>query len=293
MAKEENSIIRYPFTRQLMFAKVMGDPVLCKEFIQRLFKGRKVADIVVHETGTVTTEATLIPGIYSRHVRLDVLFDDDTGWYNIEMQIAREDDLPKRGRYYSGAIDVAHMKPGQPYGDLKPSFVIFLCRFDYYGAGEPIYNFERIDKNLQLSCGDQSFIIVLNTICPEEKIPDGLRSLFQYINTETIETDDWFVERIHDRVLRYQSDKEVSHMATLEDEYLRQKTLAARKGREAGLTEGREAGLAEGREVGATDMLARLNKLNTMLLEAGRFDDLKKSLNDIQYQQSLLEEFNI
>lgn len=273
MMKEENRIIKYPFTRQLMFAKVMEDPELCKEFIQRLFTDRKVADIVVHEIGTVATEATLIPGIYSKHVRLDVLFDDDVSWYNIEMQVAREDNLPKRGRYYSGAIDVAHMQPGQPYGDLKPSFVIFICRFDYYSKDEAIYTFERFDKKLQLSCGDDSYIIILNTMCADNNIPEELKSFYHYINTEAVESNDWFVERIHERVLRYQTDEEVTHMATLEDEYLRRNTLAVREGR------------AEEREM--------LNKLTALLLEADRISDLKRSTEEPEFQQVLLEEFGL
>ena len=163
----ENREIRYPFTRQIMFAKVMEDPELCKEFIQRIFTKKQVKEVVVHNEGIVTTEATLIPGVYSKTVRLDVLFHDEAGWYNIEMQVAKEDDLPQRGRYYSSAIDIAHMKPGQPYGDLKNSFVIFICRFDYYGRNEAVYTFERFDKKLQLPYSDGSYIILLNTVCSD------------------------------------------------------------------------------------------------------------------------------
>ncbi len=68
---------------------------------------------------------------------------------------------------------------------------------------------------------------------------------------------------------------------TLEEEYLRRETKAERKGRAAGLDEGR----AE-----ATD---RLNKLNDLLLDAGRMDDLKKSFHDSAYQQQLLAEFGL
>ena len=154
----KNNEIRYPFNSQIMFAKIMQHQHVSKEFLQRLFSNRKIADVKVREIATVTTEATVIPGVYSKSVRLDVLFDDDESWYNIEMQVAREEDLPQRGRYYSAAIDVAHLEKGRPYGDLKQSFVIFLCRFDYYNQGEAVYAFERIDKRLQLPCGDGSYI---------------------------------------------------------------------------------------------------------------------------------------
>ena len=315
MRKKE--AVRYPFTRQLMFAKVMEDPTLCKEFIQRLFSDRPVKDVVFREVVTVTTEATLIPGIFSKYIRLDVLFEDDFCWYNVEMQVAGEDDLAKRARYYSSVIDVTHLEKAEPYGNLKPSFVIFLCSFDYYGKNEAIYSFERFDKKLQLPCGDESFIIILNTICPSEKVPEELRSLFNYINTEDVAPGDWFVEMIHDRVLKFQSDEEVAFNMTLEEEYLRKCTLAAQKGiakgmeegiakgMEEGLAKGREEGLAKGREEGLAKGMEegiakgreeereRINALNERLLEAGRIDDIRKSLQDSGFQQQLLEEFGL
>ena len=144
-----------------------------------------------------------------------------------------------------------------------------------------MYAFERIDKRLQLPCGDGSYIIILNTKCAQEKVPQELQGLFHYINTEEVDEGDWFVEMIHQMVLRYQSDEDVANMATLEDEYLRKNTLAERKGR----AEGRAEGLAEGQE--------RVNKLNQLLVEAGRTDELQKSIVDSEYQQALFEEFGL
>ena len=124
-----------------------------------------------------------------------------------------------------------------------------------------------------LPCGDGSYIIILNTKCAQEKVPQELQGLFHYINTEEVDEGDWFVEMIHQMVLRYQSDEEVANMATLEEEYLRKNTLAERKGR------------AEGEE--------RVNKLNKLLVEAGRTDDLQKAIVDSEYQQALFKEFGL
>ena len=301
----KEAVIRYPFTKQIMFAKVMEDPELCREFIQRLFDGRKVKDIVVREVGTVTTEATVIPGVYSKYVRLDVLFEDDFCWYNIELQAAYQEELPQRGRYYSAVLDATHLESGKPYSDLKPSYVIFLCLFDYYEMNEAIYTFERFDRKNCLPCRDGSYIIIINTKCPEEKVPEGLRPLFHYINTQEVDPLDSFVQTIHDRVLLYQGDKEVAFNMTLEEEYLKEITKAKRKGhedglkagleegREKGLAEGREKGLAEGREKGAADMQERLNQLNLRLMELGRLEELQKSFTDAVLQRQLLEEFEI
>ena len=124
-----------------------------------------------------------------------------------------------------------------------------------------------------MPCGDGSYIIILNTKCAQEKVPQELQGLFHYINTEEVDEGDWFVEMIHQMVLRYQSDEEVANMATLEDEYLRKNTLAERKGR------------AEGED--------RVNKLNKLLVEIGRTDDLQKSIVDSEYQKTLFKEFGL
>ncbi len=293
--------IRYPFTKQLMFAKVMEDPDLCREFIERLFEGRKVKEVVVHGVGTVTTEATKIPGVYSKYVRLDVLFEDAVSWNNIELQCITQEDLPQRGRYYSAVIDVTHLKSGEPYGDLKPSYVIFLCQFDYYEKNEAVYFFERFDRKNQLRCEDESYIIILNSKAPAEKVPEGLRPLFRYINTQEVDPEDRLVKEIHDRVLKYQGDGEVEYNMTLEEEFMRQLTKVRRAaeeegqriGHEAGLKIGHEAGLKMGHEAGRKEERERLNQLNDLLLEQDRFEDLKRSTKEPAYQQLLLEEFGL
>ena len=124
-----------------------------------------------------------------------------------------------------------------------------------------------------------------------------LRPLFQYIKTESVNPDDSFVSMIHQRVLKYQNDEEVAYNMTLEEDFLREREKAERKGCEIGMAEGREAGLAEGREAGLAEgrveMQERINKLGLQLKAAGRLDDLFHSMEDTAYQQQLLEEFKL
>lgn len=56
---------------------------------------------------------------------------------------------------------------------------------------------------------------------------------------------------------------------------------------------GFQKGIRIGREEGEKAALERLNKLNDLLLDAGRTSDLKKSTKDPAYQQQLLEEFGL
>lgn len=65
-------------------------------------------------------------------------------------------------------------------------------------------------------------------------------------------------------------------------EFDRQLELERADAREEGRKEGREEGREESRE--------KINRLNQLLVAEGRFEDLKKSLEDNEYQDKLLRE---
>ena len=106
----KNNNILYPFSTQLMFAKVMEDRELCRDMLRIIFPDRKVKDIIVHKRETSVSEATVITGMESKSISLDVLFEDERGWYDIEMQVENRENLPKRSRYYGAAIDINKLK---------------------------------------------------------------------------------------------------------------------------------------------------------------------------------------
>ena len=55
----------------------------------------------------------------------------------------------------------------------------------------------------------------------------------------------------------------------------------------------REDGFEAGFAKGAETVRERINKLNQLLIEGNRFDDLKKSTADAEFQAQLFEEFGI
>ena len=152
---------KYKFSNKLMFALVMQDEEICAEFIQRLFPGKKVKSITFPNDIQITPEKTIATGVLSKSVRLDVLFEGETEVYDIEMQVETEPELPKRSRYYHTSMDTHFLKKGKPYKDLKPSYVIFICMKDPFEKGEAIYQFQMIDKNLQLQLNDETYTLIL------------------------------------------------------------------------------------------------------------------------------------
>ena len=73
----------------------------------------------------------------------------------------------------------------------------------------------------------------------------------------------------------------------------RQLELERADAREEGLEEGRKLGQKIGQEEGREETLNLINKLNDILLSEGRVEDLKRSINDREYQAQLLKEYRL
>ena len=73
---------------------------------------------------------------------------------------------------------------------LKKSFVIFVCTFDAFGEGRHIYTFEnRCIQNLDLSLGDGTTKIVLNTKGTMDDITPEMKKLLDDIDGREPEDD--------------------------------------------------------------------------------------------------------
>ena len=231
--------IKYPFSNQLIFALVMENENLCKELLERIFQGQHIKEVKILDRVSTKSEASIVTGVTSKSVRMDVLFEDKTSWFNIEMQVENRKDLPFRSRYYSAALDVKNLKKGAEYTSLNPSYIIFICQFDYFGIDEAVYFFQRMDPQKSLPLGDDSYIIIINTRC-RHKVPESLKALFDYINEGRVCTEDNFIEKVHNKVVELQQDEEVAQIMTMEEEYERRNTAARREGRAEGEAAGRE-----------------------------------------------------
>ena len=229
--------IKYPFSNQLIFALVMENENLCKELLERIFQGQHIKEVKILDRVSTKSEASIVTGVTSKSVRMDVLFEDKTSWFNIEMQVENRKDLPFRSRYYSAALDVKNLKKGAEYTSLNPSYIIFICQFDYFGIDEAVYFFQRMDPQKSLPLGDDSYIIIINTRC-RHKVPESLKALFDYINEGRVCTEDNFIEKVHNKVVELQQDEEVAQIMTMEEEYERRNTAARREGLEQGRAEG-------------------------------------------------------
>ena len=89
---------------------------------------------------------------------------------------------------------------------------------DPFEKGEAIYQFQMIDKNLQLQLADEAYTIILAIDCPKGKIPKELETFFTYVGRDEVDEHDAFVKRIHEKVEEVNRDAEVTEIMTIEEE---------------------------------------------------------------------------
>lgn len=95
--------------------------------------------------------------------------------------------------------------------------------------------------------------------------------------------------------LNYKFDRQLElERADAREEGLEEgRKLGQKIGQEEGRKEGRKEGREEGRKEGREETLNLINKLNDILLSEGRVEDLKRSINDREYQAQLLKEYRL
>lgn len=161
-----------------LFGKVMQNPELCKELLQRILPDLRIDHVEYPEL-----QKSINVDMNARSVRLDVYVKDDKEVvYDIEMQVSDTKELPKRSRYYQSMLDLQFLNKGRFYDELKRSYVIFICPFDLYGNGRHIYTFENICKeDSSILMGDEAVKIFLNAKGTLNDVSDGKRFLIMWL----------------------------------------------------------------------------------------------------------------
>ena len=177
-----------------MFCKVMQNEGLCKTLIEMILSDTigKITYISVQHNIKTYEQA--------KSVRFDVLLQTENGkFYDVEMQVSNEKNIPKRMRFYQAAIDISFLDKGNFYNDLNDSFIIFICLFDVIGKNRPVYTFENIcleDKNISLQDGTKK--VIINAEAFKDTKNKELKEFLEYLNTGKAKSE--FTRRIEEMI---------------------------------------------------------------------------------------------
>lgn len=224
-------------TDDYIFGRVFSQPDLCGRLIEILL-GVRVSSLAVPPEYQKTLQA----GIGSRGVRFDVYTETDGEAFDIEIQTTRQTDLPLRMRYYQSSMDTALVRRGQPFSDLKRSYVLFISTVDQFGYGEPVYEIESAVKgHPEYKFDDKRKEVVYNISAYSKSKNEEIRSLLKYMATGEVSMD--FSKEVARKV------EEVK-----DDEYWRNNYISIQMWKmdaiREGLAEGMKQGMKEGMKQG-------------------------------------------
>ena len=180
-----------------IFQLVMREPKLCKHLLE------KILQIDIQEIRFLDNEKTLDAGLEHKSIRLDVYVKDNAGrTYDIEMQCASQGrrNLVKRAFIYQSMIAVNQLKKGIRYEKLNPQYVIFICTFDVFGKGLPMYWIESsVRQNRDIMIEDEAHRIFLNSKAADYEKDVEIADFLRYVNGQ--EASEKFTREI-DRAVR-------------------------------------------------------------------------------------------
>ncbi len=212
-----------------LFQKVMQNKRICKYLIE------KILHISIKEITFPDAEKNISIRYDSKSIRLDVYVEDDSGRvFDIEMQCTNSNDqhLPKRTRYYQGMIDMGLLEKGGDYDKLNPSFIIFICTFDPFKKGLPLYTFRnRCIEDDGLELQDETTKIFLNSKGHSGNIDPDIASFLRYVDGKAAEGA--FTKTVEQEVLRVKRHDETRReYMTLAMELRREKRISNLEGHE-------------------------------------------------------------
>ena len=261
----------------VLFQETLRNKSLCKQLLER------VLHIQVKTIRYMETEKTMKAQLSSKNTRLDVYVEDKDGNVaDIEMQttdtksvinyderdektIIRE--LPLRTRYYQNIIGTNMLRKGMHYRELKKAYVIFICTFDPFGAGLPVYHFTyRCKENGNLQMGDLTENIFLNVKAADKTDDEELAAFLRYVNGQ--KPDSSFTKKLDEEATRIKNNDDWRLKAmTLDMEIKDMKKREREKGKQEGLKAGKQertleiakAMLADGMDVSKVAKLTNLS----------------------------------
>ncbi|MGN0482125.1 MAG: Rpn family recombination-promoting nuclease/putative transposase, partial [Lachnospiraceae bacterium] len=174
-----------------MFCKIMTTyPELCKHLLEIIL------NVEIKEIRFPEQQKTISMTADAKSVRLDVYVNDDNHTvYDIEMQTTENPNLPQRSRYYQSMIDLNTLEKGADYLELPNSFVIFICTFDCFGRGLPVYTFcNQCEENHKLKLNDGTKKIFLNPDSNRKNLSPDLNAFLNYLQGQL--TKNSFIETL-------------------------------------------------------------------------------------------------
>lgn len=271
-------------SNNFIFQKVMLNEELCKKILSEIM-GKEIVRIDYS-----AYEKTIEMRDDAKGIRLDVYIkDQENVVYNVEIQNSNKDSLPKRSRYYHDLIDLDFIEKGEQYETLNNSFVIFICTFDLFGKDYYKYTFTHKCTEVEgLELEDGATTIFMNVGGHLGNISEDCKAFLDSVRGRF--TNNEFSAILKKEVIRVKQSKKWRREYMFLSMWLRDELKQAKS---EAIQQGIEQGIERGRVEGRGEAEKQINSLHKILLENNQIDDLRKSMEDVEYQRQLMKEYHI
>ena len=216
---------------------------------------------------------------------------NDNTEIDIEIQLAELKVWADRSLFYLSKMYTEQILEGQKYDVFKKCVSISILNFTLFKNEPEFYSCFRIleEKRHILYTDKMEFHVIELPKLPEELKGENLELLLwaKFINAERKEEFDMlatkspYIDHAYQQLQNISQDKE----KRLEYE-AREKAI---RDYNQGIFEAKQSGFEEGEK----HSRERINKLNTLLIQDKRHDDLARSACDENFQRQLMEEYKI
>ena len=215
--------------RDVIFTKVFGEnKKLTLELLQIILPKLKIEEII-----DIIPEDREKENIVYRGVRFDVYVkDENSRMYDIEMQVVNHHDLGKRIAYYQNKLSSKALKPSQKFFEKNDTFVIFVCDFDYFQLGLPVYHTTmRLKEDLNKIVDTGEYNVILNSRAKDfSSVSPEVKAFLEYVRENKVSNE--FTKDLDREVKKVKSSTETrDSFMTWEEKLAEERYYAGKKER--------------------------------------------------------------
>ena len=227
-----------------------------------------------------------------------ILLDNNTE-IDIEIQLAAMNIWADRALFYLAKMYTEQISAGEDYTVFKKCVSISILDFNLFEHEPEFYSCFHIreDSRQFLYTDKMEFHVLELPKLPNELKEDSsdIELWGKFIRAERKEEFDMLAEKNayigsaykHLQVISQDEEKRLEYEAR--EKAIRDYNQIMLEAKQIGRAEGREEGRAEGTKEG----IERVNKLNTLLINDKRYQDLERSVNNATFQKQLMLEYGI
>ena len=253
-----------------MYKKIETEYSLLDDKVFKIFmEDKEIAKIVIEilldkkikDLEYVNTEKEVTGLGMERTIRYDVLCKDaEEKYYDVELQVVKQDDLMERFRIYQSLLDKYTIrKREKEYIKVRETFIIFICNFDLFEDGLAEYNIVNYCIENKKICNDKTNKKIINLKGEKIKNPK-VKELIKLFKEKEYNNNDKEIDKLGKRLIEIINSNEF---------YRRYEVMQTKEMMliDEGIKIGIEKGMKQGMIIKQIEMLKRFNTEKQDIIE--------------------------